>query len=94
VAQSHRIGLLGSDAQEVGEGVDLALPGLSQNLPKQAVAGSEVVNQHPTRGVRGDRQWTEPVGKPVLKRVVGTGVEEPLLDLWSWAPSHHDHLFT
>jgi hypothetical protein len=94
VAQGRRVGLFGSDAQEVGEGLDLALPGLSKDLAEQSVTGSEVVDQHPARGVSGAGQRLEPVGKPVLERVVGARVEEPLPDLWLWAPPHGRQLFT
>ena len=86
-AQSHRVGLVGSDAKEVGEGVDLALSSLSKDLAEQAVAGSEVIDQHPARGVRGAGQRAESVGEPVLERVVGAGVEKSLLDLRLWVPS-------
>jgi hypothetical protein len=47
VAQGRRVGLFGPDAQKVGEGLDLAPPSLSKHFAKQAVTGSEVVDQHP-----------------------------------------------
>ena len=87
VAQGRRVGLFGSDAQEVGEGLDLALPGLSKDLAEQFVTGSEVVDQHSARGVSGGSQRLEPVGESLLERVVGARVEEPLPDLWLGAPS-------
>src|SRR5205823_6257694 len=45
--QGHRVGLVGSQAYELGEGLDLALPGLSQYLAEQSVTGLEVVDQPP-----------------------------------------------
>ena len=79
--QGHRVGLVGSQAYEVGERLDLALPGLSQDLAEQSVAGLEVVDQHSARGARGGRQRPEPIREPVLERVVGARVEKPLPDL-------------
>ena len=94
VAEGRRVGLLGADAEEVGERVELALSRLSEDLAEQAVAGFEVVDQHPARGSSGGRQRPEPVGKPVLERVVGARVEEPLLDLRLRVPSHALDVFT
>jgi hypothetical protein len=94
VAQGRRIGLLWADAQEVGERLELALPRLSEDLAEQAVAGLEVVDQHPVRGAGGGRQRPEPVGEPVLERVVGARVEEALPDLRLRVPSHTVDIFT
>jgi hypothetical protein len=88
VAQGRRVALLGADAQEVGERLELALSRPSEDLAEQAVAGPEVVDQHPARGSSGGRQWPEPVGKPVLERVVGAHVEQPLPDVRLRVPSH------
>jgi hypothetical protein len=62
VAQGRRVGLLGAQAQEGGERLELALSRLPEDLPEQAVAGLEVVDQHPARGSSGGRQRPEPVG--------------------------------
>ncbi len=75
VAQGHRVRLLGPQAQEVGEGLDLAPPGLAEYLAEQAVTGAEVVDQHSCGGARGGGERPEPFGKPVLERVVGARVE-------------------
>jgi hypothetical protein len=86
--QGHRVGLVGTQAYEVGEHLDLALPGLAQDLAQQSVTGLEVVDQHPARGARGDRQRPEPIREPVLERVVGARVEKLLLDLRLALPAH------
>ena len=88
MTQGHRVRLIGSEPQEVGEGLDLAAPGLFEDLAEQAVAGSEVVDQHPARGAGGRRKRPETVGEPVLERVVGAGVEDSLPDLWLALPAH------
>jgi hypothetical protein len=92
--QSHGVGLAGSEADEVGEGLDLTTPGLSEDLAEQRVTGPEVVDQHPVRGARGDRQRLEPIGEAVIERVVGARVEEPLPDLRLSVPAHRRHFFT
>jgi hypothetical protein len=81
VGEGRGVGLAGSHAYELGEGLDLATPGLSEDLAEQSVAGPEVVDQHSVRGVGGGSQRRESVGEAVLKRVVGARVEEPLSDL-------------
>src|SRR5665213_870819 len=91
--QGHRVGLVGSQAYELGEGLDLAPPGLSQDLAEQSVTGLEVVDQHPARGARGGRQRPKPIREPVLERVVGARVEKPLLDL-RLALSAHQVIFS
>jgi hypothetical protein len=88
VVQSRRVGNFRSEAQEADEGIELAPPGLSKYLAEQAVTGSEVVDQHPARGAGGGGQGTEPIGKPVLERVVGARIEQSLPDLWLALPSH------
>jgi hypothetical protein len=77
-----RVELVGSQAYEVGEGLDLAPAGLSEDLAEQSVTGPEVVDQHSVRRACGGGQRPKPVREPVLERVVGARVEEPLPDLW------------
>ena len=76
-----------SQAYELGECLDLALPGLSQDLAEQSVTGLEVIDQHSARGARGGRQRPEPIREPVLERVVGARVEKPLPDLRLASPA-------
>jgi hypothetical protein len=73
LTQGRGVELLGSDPQEVGEDLELALPGRFEDLAGQPVAGSEVVDQHPARGAGRGRERAEAVGEPVLERVVGAG---------------------
>jgi hypothetical protein len=80
--------VVGSQAHEVGEGLHLAPAGLSEDLAEQSVTGPEVVDQHPGRRACGGGQRPEPVREPVLERVVGARVEEPLPDLWLALPAH------
>lgn len=87
--EGHGIGLARSQAYEVGEGLDLTTPRLSEDLAEQSVTGPEVVDQHPVRGARGGRQRLEPVGEAVVERVVGARLEEPLLDLRLPLSAHH-----
>src|ERR1035441_1356813 len=86
--QGGRVGLVGSQAYEVGEGLDLAPAGLSEDLAEQFVTGPEVVDQHPVRRACGGGQRPKPVREPVLERVVGARVEEPLPDLWLALSAH------
>jgi hypothetical protein len=62
-----RVGLVGSQADEVGEDLDLALAGLSEHLAEQSVTSPEVVDQHSVGRARGARQRPEPVRQPVLR---------------------------
>jgi hypothetical protein len=86
--QREGVGLVGSHAQQVAEGSELALPRVPEDGAQQAVAGAEVVDQHAGRGAGGAGQRLEPVGQAVLERVVGARVEQPVLDLGLRSPSH------
>ena len=92
--QGRRVGLVGSQAQEVGEGLELALAGVGEDCAQQVVTAAEVVDQHPgRRRARGHGERFQPIGEAELEGMVGTGVEEPLLDLRLYAVCPRRHYF-
>jgi hypothetical protein len=92
--EGGRVGLVGSQADEVGEDLDLPPAGLSEHLAEQSVTGPEVVDQHSVGRAGGGGQRPEPVREPVLERVVCACVEEPLPDFWFAVSAHCRFVFT
>ena len=88
------IRLVGPQAQDLAEVLELSLPRPPEDGTEKRVAGSEVVDEH--AGGRAGRggQRLEPIGQPVGERVVGAGVEKSLTDLGLLAPAHREELFT
>jgi hypothetical protein len=52
-----------------------------------------VVDEHPRRGAGCARERFEPVGEPVLERVVGARRQQSLLDLGLRASPHEREFF-
>ena len=69
------------------------MAGVPEDLAKQSVTGSEVVDQHPVRYACCGGQRREPVREAVLERVVGADIEDPLPDL-RLALSAHAPIFS